>query len=234
MSGYLCLQGGLELSGAMRELDRRCIELAGGWRVPIAIIPTALVDFNLSIRKVSLKARLWFLRLGAPNLKIVPIVDRDSAESPKNAAALRTAKLIFLLGGSPHYLGQTLRGSACASAMYEAWQNGAVISGSSAGAMILCEQYHNPKDRQLYPGLNYIPNSIVLPHHNAFGRGWVEHLHTLAPTATLLGLDEHTGMINDGGNRWQVFGAAGVHLFQSDKTSRFLRAATFRHPIATD
>ena len=231
MTGYLCLEGGQELWGAMREPDLRCIKLAGGWRASVTVIATAGVP-DYGHKRAGRNAIKWFMRLGALNVRVVPIVDRDSAESAKNAKTLRKSKLIYLLGGSPHYLGQTLRDSASAAAMHSAWHDGAVISGSSAGAMVLCEQYYNPTDRQLYPGLNYLPNSIVLPHHNTFGQNWVDHLRGLAPTATLLGLDEHTAMINDGSKHWEVSGAAGVHLYTPEQQQSFMGGDSFQQAIA--
>ncbi len=72
------------------------------------------------------------------------MIDKASANDPKIAESLRAAKLIYLLGGFTHYLGQTLLGSKAWGAALEAYQNGAVIAGSSAGAMVLCEHYYDP------------------------------------------------------------------------------------------
>jgi hypothetical protein len=53
-----------------------------------------------------------------------------------------------------------------------------------------------------------------LPHHNTFGKSWVGQLTQALPDATLIGIDERTGMINNGNDIWQVFGAGDVNLYQ--------------------
>ncbi len=231
MPGFLCLAGGQELWGAMREPDAICIKLAGGWRARIAVVATAAVEDN-SQKRAGRSAIKWFIRRGAPNVRVVPIVDRISADSAENAQALRKANLIYLLGGSPHLLATTLRGTASGAALTDAWHSGSLISGSSAGAMVLCQHYINPKDRMLYPGFNFIPNSIVLPHHNSFGQTWVPHLRQIAPDSTLIGLDDHTAIINDQNDSWQVSGVGGAHLYQADQPQIYTRAETFQLAIA--
>ena len=54
----------------------------------------------------------WFQGLGARNVAALPLIDRDSAERADVVAALGAARLIYLLGGFTHYLGQTLLSSA--------------------------------------------------------------------------------------------------------------------------
>ena len=82
--------------------------------------------------------------------------------------------------------------------MLDAYENGAVIAGSSAGAMVLCQYYFDPATSKVVEGLALVPNTCVLPHHNTFGKRWAAQLTTLLPDAVLLGIDEHTGMIEDG------------------------------------
>ena len=49
-----------------------------------------------------------------------------------------------MLGGFTRYLAETLAGSRAWQAMRNAHRDGAVIGGSSAGAMVLCESYFDP------------------------------------------------------------------------------------------
>ena len=58
-------------------------------------------------------------------------------EDPDHAAALAAADLIYLSGGSPGYLVETLRGSAAWEAIQRVWQRGGTLAGSSAGAMAI-------------------------------------------------------------------------------------------------
>src|SRR3569832_798076 len=140
--GYLLLEGGSEFGGRMRDPDLKAIELAGGFEAPIRIIPTAAAPDHNHQRAGNNGIR-WFQSLGARDVVTLPLTDKASANEESIAKALRDAKLIYMLGGVPGYLGETLRGSLAWAATLEAYRNGAVIAGSSAGAMVMCEFYYD-------------------------------------------------------------------------------------------
>lgn len=211
---YILLEGGAEFGGQMAVPDRRAIELAGGPDAPIVIIPTAAApDHNHE--RAGNNGKRWFAGLGASDVEVAPIVDRASANDESVAAMLSQAKLIYLLGGFTHYLGQTLVDSEAWRSIVDAHNNGAVVAGSSAGAMVVCEYYFNPSAGTIEQGLNLVPNACVLPHHNSFGKRWASQLRELLPGITLVGIDEQTGMINDAGpNLWSPLGAAKITLYR--------------------
>ena len=212
--GYLLLEGGAEFGGAMREPDTRAIELAGGVDAPIRIIPTAAAPDNNHVRAGNNGLR-WFQNLGARDVEALPLINQSSANNTRIAEALRDAKLIYMLGGFTHYLGQTLLGSKAWQATLEAHQNGAVIAGSSAGAMVMCEHYYDPGRGKVERGLNLVLNACVLPHHNTFGKDWAGKLKSLLPSITLLGIDEYTGMLLDD-DEWTVSGGGAVTVYDGD------------------
>ena len=223
--GTILLEGGAEFGGAMREPDLRAIELAGGFDAPIRILPTAAAPDNNHVRAGNNGIR-WFQSLGAGNVESLPLVDKASANDARIADALRAAKLIYLLGGFTHHLGQTLMGSPAWQAALEAYQNGAVLAGSSAGAMVLCEHYYDPGRGAVEHGLNLVPNACVLPHHNTFGKIWENKLSTLLPGVILLGIDEHTGILNSG-EEWLVSGGGAVTVYQGELIERYGAGDTF-------
>src|SRR6188474_3042970 len=149
--GYLLLEGGAEFGGRMRDPDLRAIELAGGFDAPIRIIPTAAAPDNNHQRAGNNGIR-WFQSLGAKDVISVPLLSKIRAEDKSIAQSLREAKLIYLLGGFTHYLGQTLKDSLAWKAVIEAYSNGAVIAGSSAGAMVMCRYYFNPDSGKVMDG----------------------------------------------------------------------------------
>ena len=210
--GLLLLEGGAEFGGQMALPDRRALALAGGPEVEVLIIPTAAAPDN-NQRRAGENGRRWFSSLGARRVESLPLIDRSSAEDPALAERLRRAKLIYLLGGFPGYLGHTLIGSACWQACLEAYQAGAVIAGSSAGAMVLCEHYFDPESGEIMPGLNLLPGACVLPHHNTFGKSWAPRLTERLPSITLLGIDEQTGMIHVPGHGWEILGKGEVRMY---------------------
>lgn len=217
MPGYLVLEGGAEFGGLMELPDRRALELAGGLDVPVRIVPTAAAPDQNDQRAGGNGVR-WFRRLGSSNVASVPVIDRDSANDPTLAAELGRARLVYLLGGFTGYLGETLKDSLCWQAALEAYASGALLAGSSAGAMVLCQYYFDPARGQVMPGLDLLPNTCVLPHHNTFGRRWAARLTALLPNVVLLGLDERTGLIDDGpGPRkssWRVYGQGHVTIYR--------------------
>ena len=119
-----------------------------------------------------------------------------------------------MLGGFTGYLGETLQGSLAWNAVLEAYAGGAVIAGSSAGAMVMCEFYYDPSKGQVVPGLNLVPHSIVLPHYNTFGKSWASRLLEIS-NVMLIGIDEQTGMIDDGPQTWTVYGRGAVTLYRN-------------------
>ena len=225
--GYLLLEGGAEFGGWMSEPDLKAIQLAGGLDAPIAILPTAAAPDHNDGRAGRNGVR-WFESLGASRVDLVPVTDKSSADKSDYAARLRTAKLIYLLGGFPRHLGETLCDSRVWDSALAAYQAGAVIGGSSAGAMVLCEHYYDPYEDKLLPGLNLLPNCCVLPHHSSFGKKWVGKLTQLMPRATLIGLEEQTGILSDASGHWAVYGAGEVTLYRNGtKLEVHARGETF-------
>jgi cyanophycinase len=223
---YLLLEGGAEFGGAMREPDVRAIQLAGGFDAPIRILPTAAAPDNNHVRAGNNGVR-WFQSLGARNVESLLLIDKSSANDLKIVDSLHSAKLIYLLGGFTHYLGQTLQDSQAWGAVLEAWENGALIAGSSAGAMVVCEHYYDPGRGKVERGLNLVPNACVLPHHNTFGKNWAGKLKSLLPGVTLIGIDEYTGMLSEEGE-WRVLGGGEVTLYQDDRVQKHASKKTFK------
>ena len=225
--GYLLLEGGAEFGGQMREPDLKAIEIAGGFEAPIRIIPTAAAPDHNHQRAGNNGVR-WFQSLGAKDVISIPLIDTSSANNEEIAQSLRAARLIYMLGGFTHYLGQTLKDSTAWHAALEAYNIGAVIAGSSAGAMVMCEFYYDPSTGQVEQGLNLISNSLVLPHHNTFGKSWAPRLTKQIPQVTLIGIDEQTGMLNDGSSgTWTVYGRGAVTLYKNDTQSMTKSGDTF-------
>jgi len=220
MQGYLLLEGGAEFGGQMSEPDRRAIECAGGLSAQISIIPTAAAPDN-NHQRAGRNGVSWFKSLGATQVESLPLIDKASANDPSIVNAISQSRLIYMLGGFTGYLGETLKHSASWQAMLQAYSNGAVIAGSSAGAMVMCQYYFDPGKRRIVEGLGLLLNTCVLPHHNTFGKGWAQQLTSLLPRVVLLGIDERTGMIDDSeeGRKigWCVYGQGAITLYRGGK-----------------
>ena len=182
MKGIILLEGGAEFGGEMALPDNRAIHLAGGPAAPISIIPTAAAADN-NHQRAGQHALRWFRSLGATRVASLPLVDRVSAENPEIAQALRLSHMIYMLGGFPGYLAQVLRDTLAWQAILQAYNDGAVVGGSSAGAMVLCEYFYDPYEGKLESGLNLLPGCCVLPHHEHAGKSWASRLLSQLPGA---------------------------------------------------
>ncbi len=213
----------------MSEPDLRAIQIAGGHEVPIAVLPTAAApDHNHE--RAGRNAIRWFSSLGASHPEVVPVIDKASADDPVLADRIHNARLIYILGGFPGYVAKTLSGSRAWQAALDAYGSGAVLGGSSAGAMVLCQYLYDPEQGATVPGLNLIPNSCVLPHHNGFGKNWAPRLTQALPDAVLIGIDEQTGILDDPVGAWTVHGTGQVTLYRAGTIETYSRGQGFRLP----
>ena len=213
--GPLALVGSGEYLPVMTDVERLLIQ---GRSARYVQIPTAAApEGEQSLRH-------W-LDLGAAQadrlgVEQVPVVarNRDEADEPELAALIEGAGLIYLSGGSPTYLAQTLRGTRVWAAILAAWQSGSALAGCSAGAMALTGWVPSMRavHREPDPGLGVLPRLRVLPHFDKM-LGWVPDLLTRAvlhppPGTTVLGIDEDTALVDMGGTGqlWQVYGRQQV------------------------
>lgn len=158
-------------------------------------------------------AEAWFSSLGA-HARGLMVLGRTDAEDPANAAVVRSASFVYLSGGSPMHLRSVLKGSATWEALLQAWRNGAVVAGSSAGAMVLTDPMVDPRGGALTVGLGMIENLAVIPH---FGEENAEKVHrsvTLAaPGLPVVGVPERTALIREPDGRWRQSGAGEIKVF---------------------
>jgi cyanophycinase len=232
--GLILLEGGNEFHAGMAASDERAMAISGGKSAAIRIIPAAAAPDDNDLRAGS-HAVAWFQSLGAVDVRAVPVIDRASADRPELARELQAARFVFMLGGFTRYLAETLMDSFAWKAMRTAYNTGAVIGGSSAGAMVLCEHYFDQASGQVMPGLNLLPGCCVLPHHDTFGKNWAPRLTRLLPDACLLGIDEETGLLNDGpAGEWTVYGKGAVTVYSSSGQTVLMHGQRFLLPIAED
>jgi cyanophycinase len=156
-------------------------------------------------------------RLGVEQVPVL-VRNRAEADSPELAALAAGAGLIYLSGGSPTFLAQTLRGTLVWDAILAAWRSGSALAGCSAGAIALTgwvpsmrAPLHAPD-----PGLGVLPRLRVLPHFDKMLAS-VPDLLTRAlvqpPAGTIvLGIDEDTALVDlaGAGHTWQVHGRQQV------------------------
>jgi cyanophycinase len=210
--GPIALVGGNEWTEGC-DFDAELLKASGADEVLILPTAAAYEHPEHAVRT----AEAWFSTLGAHATGLM-VLGRTDAEDPENAAVVRSASFIYLGGGSPMHLRSVLKGSALWDALVDAWRNGAVVAGSSAGAMVLTDPMVDPRGGALTVGLGMIENLAVIPH---FGEENAEKVHrsvTLAaPGVPVVGVPERTALIRDPDGRWRQSGAGEVQVFVNGK-----------------
>ena len=120
--------GGSEEPALMREV----LELAKGRASRVAIVNTA----SSEPAKSGPIYQRFFQGLGAANASLVPLLTREQAYDPAVLSLLANADLIYFTGGNQIRLAQVLADTPAHGAILAAWQRGAVIAGTSSGAMV--------------------------------------------------------------------------------------------------
>jgi cyanophycinase len=208
MPGPLALVGGSEWREGC-TFDRDLLAESGAGEV--LILPTAAA-YEHPQRAVE-TAREWFAGLGA-GARGLMVLARPDADDAANVAAIRDARFIYLAGGSPLHLRSVLKDSAAWDALCQAWRGGAVLAGSSAGAMALCDPMVDPRGGAFTLGLGLLEKVAVIPHHDTWSPEKAKRTITLAPARLpVVAIDERTALIRGRDGGWTVAGVGGVVVF---------------------
>ncbi len=217
----LALVGGDEFKSGNEEQDRMLV--AAARRGPAYVVPTAAA--RQGPEPAVEHATSWFKALGL-ELQELRVLKPADANSKELAAKARDGGFFYLVGGDPGLVAQVLRDSRVWRAIFAAWQDGAVLAGSSAGAMALCSQtliragWPNRFDRRPSDALGIVPDTAVLPHFETFGHRWIESARRELPDETLLGIDERSAAVWLD-TAWFAKGPGAVTVIDSSMTSTF-------------
>lgn len=209
----IALGGGNEFRTLSREPDAALVALAGGAGARVAIVPAAAVD---GARQAAAHGVRHFSALGA-RAGAVMIVDGASAADPALVARLDEADLVYLTGGNPWYLLETLRDSLALDALRRVARRGKVLAGSSAGAMVLADRMRRREGGWL-DGLALVPGVAVIPHADEQGikAGNAAARRAGLPSGiTLVAIDTQT-VLSGSGASWRNLGPGRVIVVPAD------------------
>jgi cyanophycinase len=189
----------------MMAVDRELLRFTSGSPPKAAILPTA-AGLEVSVSSWIRDGVAQFSALGCEAYG-VRAVDRAGMEDAEHVAALAAADLIYLSGGSPGHLVETLRDTTGWRTIEAHWRQGGALAGSSAGAMALGESTLVRREGQVgrmpsfwEPGLNVLPGIGVIPHYDRFGpERTLPRVQAAPPGLTVLGIDEDTAILRAGG-----------------------------------
>ncbi len=208
MNGPLMLVGGGEWHDGC-TFDQTLLAEAGDPEV--LVLPTAAA-YEHPERAVT-NAERWFASFGGKARGLM-VLHRSEAEDPDMAAVVRESRFIYLSGGSPMHLRSVLKDSPVWDALVAAWKDGAVLAGSSAGAMVLCDPMVDPRGGAFTLGLGLMARMAIIPHHNTWSAEKAKRTISLAPPGLpLVAVDEKTAVILRPDGTWSVEGAGKVVVF---------------------
>jgi cyanophycinase len=211
--GTLALVGGGEWTDGCRDLDAALLELAGTSEV--AVIPTAAA-FEHPDRAVE-RARAHFDDLGA-TVNPVMVLHRAEAEDATVVGDLAKARFVYLSDGSPLHLRSVLKDSPLFEALVTAYQGGAVLAASGAGATVLCDPMVDPRGGAYTVGLGVVVGLAVFPYHGTAADHLRERSIDLLPAgAALVGVDEATALVRDASGNWRTEGTGEVSVYEDGR-----------------
>lgn len=220
--GTLALAGSGEYLPAMQDVDRFLLQKL---REPARVVTLATAAGTEGEDRLLYWNNLGeqhFSNLGVQSVQALPVVDRQSAEDQDLAEAIRKANFVYLSGGKPGYLFQTLAGSRVWAAILEILQSGGVVAGCSAGAMIFGEFF--PGFRQpwkMQDGFGFIKNSYIVPHFDELPAALMTSLSLIHPQTQMIGIEGFTALVCS--NRGCQVRGQGRVIFRKGSTFRQFR-----------
>lgn len=217
-AGTLCVIGGAEDRVGERTVLREFVRLAGGDGARIAVVATASTlgpEILQTYDEV-------FRDLGAAPTAPVRPHTRAEAEDPDVCAAVGGVDGIFMTGGNQLILAAVVAGTRLGQTIRAAYERGAVIGGTSAGASAVSEHMvafgdEGDTPRQgiagLAAGLGLLAGVVVDQHFDQRTRyGRLLSLVARSPSLLGVGVDEDTAAVIHGGRVLDVVGNGCVFV----------------------
>lgn len=212
----------MAIGGAEDKLNDRIIlstflQLAGGRKARIAIVPTAS-----SIETAGERYKAIFLEMGAASAEVLFIGNREDANGDVHIDSLEQATGIFLTGGNQMRLSALVGGTRVAQLVKQRHERGAIVAGTSAGASILSSHMvaygasgETPRLRManMIAGFGLVPELIIDQHFRQRDRiGRLLSLVAANPGLLGVGIDEDTAALIDGNGTLEVVGRHSVTI----------------------
>ncbi len=219
IGGHLLVIGGAEDKYNERRILKKFLELAGGEKAEVLIVPVAS-DFPEFAADVYTQA---FRNLGVTNPRVLRATSRQDVAHADVEKLLGGVTGVFLTGGDQMRLVSLLGGTKVAERLRKmVRETNVVLAGSSAGAAAMSTSMivrgepssHPHKNAvKLSPGLGFLKNIIIDQHFTERGR--ISRLITAVsynPYNLGIGIDENTAIILDGKGGLEVFGQGSATI----------------------
>ena len=231
--GPLALVGSGEYLPQMSEFEGGLI--AGRPSRYVQLATAAVPDGPPVVERWHNLGRVQAERLGVEAV-ILDVNDRRDANDASIAAHVEGAGLVYLSGGHPAFLAETLRDTLVWDAIVEAWRAGAALAGCSAGAMAFASwvpSLRHPREGGT-EGLGLLPHLRVIPHFDAFASRIPDMVTRFLlphdPSVTVLGIDEETAIVG-GPSFWTVKGRSSVWRLSDQDREQLVSGTSVTTPL---
>ncbi|MCZ7610201.1 MAG: cyanophycinase [Ignavibacterium sp.] len=219
--GKLVIVGGVQTT----EIVKKYVELAGGSNAKIIVIPNAGSD-PVYWSEVQVKE---FNDLGAQAQYL--LFTKETADGKANLDKMDWANAVFFLGGDQSVLTHDMLGTKLLQKVFDIYNNGGVVGGSSAGAAVMSEVMITGNELvnkdssasfvtiergnvEVKKGFGFLKNVIVDQHflkrkrHNRTISALIEH-----PDLFGIAIDESTAIIVYPDETFEVIGSNQVLVY---------------------
>lgn len=236
--GPLVMIGGAEDKTGDCEILREVVRLAGGAEARIAVI-TAATEFPVEVGNQYAEV---FQRLGAKEVRLLHIPDRETASAAFAERMLEEATGAFFTGGEQRRIIRLLGGTRLDILLHRFHERGMVLAGTSAGASVMSstmivegegETSPGVGTVRLEPGMEFLSGLVIDQHFAQRGRlGRLLAAVSRHPHHLGLGIDENTAVVVSG-PEFTVIGAGAVSIVDAGAlTHSNVREAESGRPLA--
>lgn len=220
-NGTIALIGAGEYLPPIASVDKMLLERIGD-TPRVVVLPTAAVpDGPGAAERWARMGVEHFSQLGAA-VEPLMLLNRTDADNPDIVAQLAAANFIYISGGKPRYLLETLQGTASWQAITHILTIGGVVAGCSAGAMALGSAVFDfPQVWRTIPALGLVPGIAIIPHFDELPR-WLTSAITRGASrkTTVVGIDGTTALVCSNG-QWLVQGRGSVTVITRKQKKRY-------------
>lgn len=211
MSGWLALVGGHEWTDGCRPIDERLLAESGAKEV--LVVPTAAA-YEQPQRCVE-SAQAYFGGLKV-KVKVLDVLTRVAASDKANVKLAKAAKLVYFADGSPLHLRSVYKDTPVWDAIVAAWNDGAAVAGTGAGAMVLGDPMVDPRGGAFTLGLGLVPSMAVMTKTHEWTHDTKRRTIQLATKGVpLVAVDDATAVLRSPTGKWSVVGVGAATVYLS-------------------
>ncbi len=209
MTGWVAMVGGHEWTDGCRPIDEALLKESGAKEV--LVIPTAAA-YEQPQRTVD-AAQAYFDGFGV-KVRALDVLARPAASDRANVKLVAAARLVYFGDGSPLHLRSVFKDTPVWDALVAAWNDGAAVAGTGAGAMVLGDPMVDPRGGAFTLGLGLVPSMAAMTtthewHHDTKRRT----IQLATKGLPLVAVDDATAVMRSPQGEWSVVGVGAATVY---------------------